>query len=77
MADVTDYTMIGDDMRVALDPGEGARAEAGAMRYMSDGIEMRTGADGGLFGGILGGDKWRADRSSEKRGGQARDGSFL
>ncbi|WP_457652309.1 TIGR00266 family protein [Rhodocaloribacter sp.] len=55
MADVIDYTIIGDDMQVVevtLDPGEGVRAEAGAMLYMSDGIEMQTGADGGLFGGF-------------------------
>ncbi len=34
MADVIDYTIIGDDMQVVevtLDPGEGVRAEAGAM----------------------------------------------
>ncbi len=55
MADVIDFTIIGDDMQVVeveLDPGEGVRAEAGAMLYMSDGIEMQTGAEGGLFGGF-------------------------
>ena len=54
-ADVIDYRIIGDDMQlveVELDPGEGVRAEAGAMMYMGDGIEMQTGADGGLFGGF-------------------------
>ncbi len=55
MADVIDYTIHGDDMQlveVELDPGEGVRAEAGAMMYMEPGIVMQTNADGGLFGGF-------------------------
>lgn len=55
MADVIDYKIIGDDMQtveVELDPGEGIRAEAGAMMYMEDGINMQTNADGGLFKGF-------------------------
>lgn len=55
MADVIDYELIGDDMQVVqveLDPDEGVRAEAGAMLYMSAGIEMQTGTDGGLFKGF-------------------------
>ncbi len=55
MADVIDYKIIGDDMQlveIELDPGEGVRAEAGAMTYMEQGIEMQTGADGGLFKGF-------------------------
>lgn len=55
MADVIDYTIIGDDMQlveIELDPGEGVRAEAGAMMYMEDGIQMQTNADGGLFKGF-------------------------
>ena len=55
MADEIDYTIHGDDMQmveVELDPGEGVRAEAGAMIYMSDGIEMQTGTGGGLFSGF-------------------------
>lgn len=55
MADVVDYKVVGDDMQVVeieLDPGEGVRAEAGAMLYMSDGIEMQTGTGGGLFQGF-------------------------
>jgi len=55
MADVIDYTILGDDMQlveVELDPGEGVRAEAGAMMYMEDGIEMQTSTDGGLFKGF-------------------------
>jgi uncharacterized protein (TIGR00266 family) len=54
-ADVIDYRIVGDDMQlveVELDPGEGVRAEAGAMLYMGDGVEMQTGAGGGLFGGF-------------------------
>jgi uncharacterized protein (TIGR00266 family) len=55
MADVIDYNIIGDDMQlveIELDPGEGVRAEAGAMMYMDNGIEMQTGAEGGLFKGF-------------------------
>jgi len=54
-ADVIDYKIYGDDMQlveVELDPGEGVRAEAGAMMYMEDGIEMQTGTGGGLFKGF-------------------------
>jgi uncharacterized protein (TIGR00266 family) len=55
MADVIDYTIHGDDMQmvvVELDHGEGVRAEAGAMMYMSEGIEMQTSTGGGLFKGF-------------------------
>lgn len=55
MADVIDYVIHGDDMQlveIELDPGEGVRAEAGAMTYMENGIEMQTGTDGGLFSGF-------------------------
>ncbi|MBN1622231.1 MAG: TIGR00266 family protein [Endomicrobiales bacterium] len=55
MADVIDYKLIGDDMQlveIELDPKEGVRAEAGAMTYMSPGIQMQTNAEGGLFGGF-------------------------
>lgn len=55
MADVIDYRIFGDDMQlveVELDPGEGVRAEAGAMMYMSPGIEMQTNTGGGLFKGF-------------------------
>lgn len=54
MADVLDYKIHGDDMQlveIEPDPGEGVRAEAGAMTYMSDGIEMQT-STGGLFRGF-------------------------
>ncbi|MEZ4607341.1 MAG: TIGR00266 family protein [Deinococcales bacterium] len=61
-ADVIDYQIIGDDMQlveIELDPGESVRAEAGAMMYMGEGIEMDTNLGGGggglgraLFGGL-------------------------
>ncbi len=44
MADIIDHTVHGDDMQlveIGLDPNEGVRAEAGAMLYMEDGIEMQ------------------------------------
>ena len=55
MTDIIDYKIIGDDMQtveVELDPGEGVRAETGAMLYMEDGIEMQTSTGGGLFKGF-------------------------
>ncbi|MFH1804280.1 MAG: TIGR00266 family protein [Pseudomonadota bacterium] len=55
MADVIDYQIIGSEMQlveIELDPGEGVRAEAGAMMYMSDGINMQTNTGGGLFSGF-------------------------
>lgn len=55
MADIIDYRIHGDDMQIVeveLDPGEGVRAEAGAMMFMEQGIEMQTGTGGGLFNGF-------------------------
>lgn len=55
MADVIDYKIHGDDMQlveIELDPGEGIRAEAGAMMYMGPGIEMQTSTGGGMFKGF-------------------------
>lgn len=56
MADVIDYKILGDDMQIVeveLDPGEGVRAEAGAMMYMDDEqIVMQTSTGGGLFKGF-------------------------
>jgi len=55
MADVIDYEIHGDDMQaveIELDPGEGVRAEAGAMMFMEEGIEMQTSTEGGLFKGF-------------------------
>ncbi|MBW7933575.1 MAG: TIGR00266 family protein [Gemmatimonadaceae bacterium] len=64
-ADVIDYRLIGDDLQgvvITLDPGEGVIAEAGAMLYMEEGIQMATTLDpnsqgGGLFGKLLGAGK--------------------
>lgn len=55
MADVIDYKILGDDMQmveIELDPGEGIRAEAGAMMYMDSGVEIQTSSGGGLFKGF-------------------------
>lgn len=55
MADVIDYKLVGDDMQmveVELDPAEAVRAEAGAMLYMEDGIQMQTSTGGGIFSGL-------------------------
>lgn len=55
MADVIDYQIFGDDMQlveIELDPGEGVRAEAGAMMYLDQGIQMDTGTGGGLLKGF-------------------------
>lgn len=44
-ADVIDYELFGDDMQfveITLDPDEVVIAEAGAMMYMTEGIEMQT-----------------------------------
>ncbi len=55
MADAIDYKIYGDDMQIVeveLDPNEGIQAEAGAMLYMEDGIEMQTTTGGGIFKGL-------------------------
>lgn len=55
MADIIDYRIFGDDMQlveIELDPGEGVRAETGAMCYMESGIEMQTTTGGGIFKGF-------------------------
>jgi uncharacterized protein (TIGR00266 family) len=49
------HEIIGDDMQaviVSLARGESVRAEAGAMMYMTDGIEMDAQMEGGLLGGL-------------------------
>jgi uncharacterized protein (TIGR00266 family) len=54
MPDVIDYKIYGDDMQIVeveLDPGEGVRAETGAMMYCDEGVEMQT-STGGLFKGF-------------------------
>lgn len=55
MNDIIEYKLFGDDMQIVeieLDPGEGVRAEAGAMMYMEQGIEMQTSTGGGIFKGF-------------------------
>lgn len=55
MADVVDYKIYGDDLQIVeieLDPAEAVRAEAGAMLYMEDDIEMQTSSGGGMFSGL-------------------------
>jgi uncharacterized protein (TIGR00266 family) len=55
MADEIEYRVLGDDMQlveVALDPGEAVRAEAGAMLYVTDGVEIQTSTGGGMFKGL-------------------------
>jgi len=55
MAHEIDYKLIGDDMQaviITLDNGEMVQAEAGAMMYMTDGVEMNTGMGGGLMQGV-------------------------
>lgn len=50
-----EYEIHGDDMQlveVILDPGEGVRAEAGAMTYMDPGIQMDTNTGGGIMKGL-------------------------
>jgi uncharacterized protein (TIGR00266 family) len=64
--DVVDYQIQGAEMQfveVELDPGEAAIGEAGSMMYMDGGVAMDTvfgdasGAQGGLFGKLLGAGK--------------------
>ena len=60
-ADIIDYRIIGDDLQavvVTLDPQEAVVAEAGAMMYMEDGVEMGTqlsmkADSGGLMGKLF------------------------
>ncbi len=55
MADVIDYEIEGDDMQmvqIELDSGETVRAEAGAMMFMEEGVEMQTSTGGGLLKGF-------------------------
>ena len=64
MADQIDYKIVGDDMQavvITLDPGETVQAEAGAMMFMEEGVEMNTEMQGGVFGGLkrmLGGESF-------------------
>ena len=54
MSGVLGHGIHGDDMQlveIELGPGEGVRAEAGAMMFMQPGIEMQTSTGGGIFKG--------------------------
>jgi uncharacterized protein (TIGR00266 family) len=59
-SDEVDYKLIGDDLQavvVTLDPNEQVIAEAGAMLYMTNGIDMQTSMSGdrsqGFFGNLV------------------------
>ncbi len=61
-SDEIDYRIIGDDMQyveIELDPGEMVLAEAGAMMFLSPGVQMETQfgdpsqRDQGFFGKVL------------------------
>ena len=50
-----EYKIFGDDMQaviIELDPREKVQAEAGAMMFMEEGIEMSTELKGGTLGGL-------------------------
>ncbi len=49
------HDIIGDDMQalvLTLTPGDEIRAEAGAMTFMTEGIEMDARMEGGILGGL-------------------------
>src|SRR3989442_13156471 len=49
------HEIVGDDMQaviMTLGAGDEVRAEAGAMTFMTDGIEMDARLDGSLLGGL-------------------------
>jgi uncharacterized protein (TIGR00266 family) len=55
--DTIDFNIVGEDLQaviVTLDPGEAVVAEAGAMMYMQQGIEMGTQMSMKQGGGLLG-----------------------
>ena len=52
---MVNHEIIGDDMQaviLTLAGGDAVRAEAGAMMYMTDAIEMDAKMEGGLLGGL-------------------------
>jgi uncharacterized protein (TIGR00266 family) len=63
-ADEIDYRIVGEDLQfveVELDPGESCVAEAGALMYMTAGVQMETifgdgsgQGQGGILGALLG-----------------------
>lgn len=55
MGETLEYQIYGDDMQfveIKLGTGQGVRAEAGAMMYMDERIEMETSTEGGFMGGF-------------------------
>ena len=49
------HEIVGDDMQavvITMAAGDEVRAEAGAMTYMTDGVEMDARMEGGLLGGL-------------------------
>jgi uncharacterized protein (TIGR00266 family) len=77
MAHDIDYRLVGDDMQaviITLDSEEAVQAEAGAMMFMENGVEMNTETGGGLMKGmkrILAGESFFIttflNRSDQKR----------
>ena len=50
-----DYRLVGDDMQaviITLDPEEAVQAEAGAMMFMEEGVEMNAETGGGIMKGV-------------------------
>jgi uncharacterized protein (AIM24 family) len=49
------HEIVGDDMQavvITMAAGDEVRAEAGAMTYMTDGVDMDARMEGGLLGGL-------------------------
>jgi uncharacterized protein (TIGR00266 family) len=61
-------------LTLTLDPGEAVRTEAGSMVSFSDGVEVETGATGGLLGSIkrsvLGGESFFQNTFTAVEGGE-------
>lgn len=55
MSDIIDFKIYGEELQaveIELDPGEGIRAEVGALLYRDSNIAMNTDSGGGLLKGI-------------------------
>ena len=80
MADQIDFELIGDDFQavvIALDPGEGVRAEPGSMMWLEQGIEMDTSTGGGLLKGLkrkIGGESFFITTFTNEGGGRSKVG---
>jgi uncharacterized protein (TIGR00266 family) len=77
MTDELRYELIGDDFQAAvitLDPGQGVRAEPGAMMWIEGGIDMDTSTGGGLLAGLkrkIGGERFFVTTFSNRGAGPA------